>query len=738
MNNKFPYKNFPSYILRAPLLSFTEFEKLTRDFEINNDELKKLCNSSVVKEAIFLASVPLYKEMEKWLGGLDMPQKKVEKLKESLLKYISRMCSRCTPFGLFAGVAVGKFEDISEIEFNEPQFNGRTTRLDMNYLVWLSQKIAVIHDIKRELKYFPNNSIYRVGNKIRYIEYNYLNNKRLHQISEVDCTNYLDEIINRATEGVLLNDLVLILCKYGAEKNQATEFIEELIKNQLLFSELEPSISGPDMLKQILSVLEKMDKAEFTTEKLRQIRLSLNRLDRKFFNDIKSYQDLKKLIEDFIGNPIGDENLLQTDFLLKPVRNTLDTKVIKSIFKAFTILNKLTPVHENSTLSQFKHAFIRRYGDREVNLTHALDNEIGIGYVQNGFNADINPLLDNLSFFKKQNKGNVNWTNIQLYFVTLIQKVNNEQNIIKLTKNDFNDLEVDWNDFADTVSFCVEVIYEDGISKIKLGHGASLGAADMLGRFSHLGDELESYVKEVIKVESNLKKEYTIAEVVHLPESRVGNVLMRPDFREFEIPYLARSIKETEKQIKIEDLMVSVKDDSLVLRCRRTNRFIFPRLTTAHNYAANSLPIYHFLSDFKNQDTRYGVNLDLNPLHTIFDFIPRIEYEEIILHEASWLIKKEHIEETFDMENNDEAVFNYVKKLRTKFNLPKFVLLNEGNSKILVNLENINSIKILLNIVKSKESFQISEFLYKKDSIVRRNKEKFTNEIIIGLYKDQS
>jgi hypothetical protein len=51
--------------LRVPVLSFTLFQKLTKNIEISDEELKLFCSSPVIKESIFIASTSLYKELEK-------------------------------------------------------------------------------------------------------------------------------------------------------------------------------------------------------------------------------------------------------------------------------------------------------------------------------------------------------------------------------------------------------------------------------------------------------------------------------------------------------------------------------------------------------------------------------------------------------------------------------------------------------------------------------------------------
>jgi len=171
MNQKNPFNNFSGYVLRTPILPFTFYKLLTEGKEINDSTYRKVCKEKVVKEALFLASPSLYEETQKWLSNeLDDPIR-VEKLKFSLLKYLSRMSSRCTPFGLFAGCSVGQFDDNNNIELAGDQEHQRHTRPDMNYLVALSQDLVKKSEIRNSLLFFPNSSLYRVGNQFKYIEY---------------------------------------------------------------------------------------------------------------------------------------------------------------------------------------------------------------------------------------------------------------------------------------------------------------------------------------------------------------------------------------------------------------------------------------------------------------------------------------------------------------------------------------------------------------------------------------
>src|SRR5437660_5118684 len=105
-------------------------------------------------------------------------------------------------------------------------------------------------------------------------------------------------------------------------------------------------------------------------------------------------------------------------------------------------------------------------------------------------------------------------------------------------------------------------------------------------------------VQEHLRAEEQLKKDRNavFAEVAHLPEGRIGNVLFRPILRHYEIPYLGSSRLPQERQIQVSDLMVSVQGERVVLRSRRLGCEVIPRLTSAHGYAHNrNLKLYKFL-----------------------------------------------------------------------------------------------------------------------------------------------
>ena len=147
--------------------------------------------------------------------------------------------------------------------------------------------------------------------------------------------------------------------------------------------------------------------------------------------------------------------------------------------------------------------------------------------------------------------------------------------------------------------------------------------ANLLGRFCHGDPDLHANVAEHLREEEALDPDALFAEVVHLPEGRLGNVLLRPLLRRGEIPYLGRSGSPADQQIPVTDLTLRLVDDRFVLRSRRLGRRIVPRLTTAHNFRGRALNIYRLLGLLQSEGRLPGCTWDWGALAAL-PFLPRV------------------------------------------------------------------------------------------------------------------
>ena len=125
-----------------------------------------------------------------------------------------------------------------------------------------------------------------------------------------------------------------------------------------------------------------------------------------------------------------------------------------------------------------------------------------------------------------------------------------------------------------------------GDYRIYLGSFWGPSGAMMLGRFCHADPELYARVLEHLRAEEAHRPDAIFAEIVHLPEGRLGNVIFRPVLRDHEIPFLGR-VRGPARAADPGDRSPGLgarRPDRAALE-RGSDREIIPRLTTAHNFS---------------------------------------------------------------------------------------------------------------------------------------------------------
>ena len=261
------FKAFHSFFIRTPHSPFNSLKEEVFETKILNPQFR---------EAIYVASPVLYAELQKYIAGSIKDSDEKHRIESSLYRYIIRMESRCTPFGLFAGCSIGVIGEETRIVLKE---TNRCTRLDMYFLCTLSQELSKLPEIREKVRYYPNTTLYPMGKKYRYIEYQYTKSSRIHRISSVDRSVYLDTILKTARKGVRIDELLRYLVESVIEHDDAKRFLEELINSQIIVSELSPSVTGDDYFTQIIWILEELNINEALLSSLKEIQETLRQLD---------------------------------------------------------------------------------------------------------------------------------------------------------------------------------------------------------------------------------------------------------------------------------------------------------------------------------------------------------------------------------------------------------------------------------------------------------------------------
>lgn len=725
MKNYYFHSNF---VYRTPSLPVSKSK-------VTVEELFRLSKERSFKEAIYLASPVLHDEMIKWHNGELTEEKEIEKLTISLFKYFTRMQTRCTPYGLFAACSSGEWKEENKIILDEKFI--RHTRLDMNYLCALAQKLNVLPALLPVLKFYPNNSIYEFGETLRYVEYKYVNNRRIHQISSVDHSGYLKRILDKANEGALAEDLASLLIDDEITQEEAEAFIKELIQSQILVSELEPAVTGDGFISQIIDFLRSANKGnpeiDSIIKLLEDTKQKIEAIDQQKENDIDVYRTIFTQLKS-LDTPIHENQLFQTDLYKTALENTLTTSIQNDLKDAVDFFNNFSSKLDNPNLKTFKENFYNQYEDAEVPLLEVLDTETGIGFTGKD-TAGINVLLNDIYIAgNTESAPEIRWTKKQqLLQSKLFQASKTNEYIVTFTDEDIKDAGTYSAILPDSISVMFKVISDD---KIYLQSCGGSSAANLLGRFAHGNPEIHTIITDITAHEAKLNSDKILAEIVHLPESRTGNILLRPVLRNYEIPYLGKSGLPSEQQILLQDLMVSVKNDRIIIRSKKLNKEIIPKLSTAHNYANDSLPVYHFLCEMQLQYfEKPGFEFNWGKLSSDYKFLPRAEYKNIVLARAKWQLPKADYEFLI----KGKYTIPEINEWRNKFNIPASVLLVEGDNELLINFEDELSVKAFVSSIKKRNSIILEEFLFDIENLLIRDEKQngYTNEFIAILLKKE-
>ncbi|MBS7254037.1 lantibiotic dehydratase family protein [Flavobacterium branchiicola] len=731
MKPQFKILPFSQYVLRTPLFPVSVYLDLLQNY--NCEKAIATYKNPLVREALNLASPELVNELNKWENSkADSFNEKKSALELTLLKYIARIASRCTPFGLFAGCSVGNISSETDILLDLPEKHKRFTQFDMQFWIATLQNIAKRDKAIFNLKYFPNSTIYEFGDFYRYIEYKYVKIKREHSITALRKSDTLKEIILKTNSGLTVTEMISLIAADDTEKEEAEHFILHLIDFQFLVSELDTAITGNNEYDRVLSVLKKISDLKDEYLFLEKVQKQTLALDCTLTPTVSQYQTIKDEIQKK-GFEYDAKYLFQTDLDTTTYTNNLSQNILKKVAQAIQFLNGIQSKSQSGNLQEFISAFSKRYESQEIPLTIALDTEAGLGYPIHQDMGDSHEILEEFSFTsKKKEIENQIWTP---YDYILEEKLNESLSgntkKIELSENDFPDFDPDPENIPVTISAMIE-IYKD--EKVSIESTGNLSAAKLLGRFCNGNPAIHQLAATIIEKEERFYPDKILAEVVHIPQSRTGNILRRPALRNFEITYLANSGVEKENTIHLNDLFLSVRNDKIILRSKKLNKEIIPCLSNAHDYSGNSLPVYHFLCALQEQGIKPVYSFNWGVLESHYSYFPRVEYGGVILSKARWFIVKAELTSLLKSTQLMDSFSNW----RLTKNIPRYVNWVNSDNTLLLDFETETGIQLFLKSTQNRNKTILEEFLFTEEPIVKNsNGEGFSNQFILSFYKER-
>ena len=740
------------FVLRTPLLPAKGLDHLqagteaasgrpaeleaawSRDMSELRERLRRQMGRPEVREALFLASSDLYEECSQWLDDPDAECE--DRMLYSLMRYFLRMSGRCTPFGLFASTSVGNVCGETRLEFGRESSFVRRTRLDMGFILHLVEAFQRDPAIRSTAILRKNSSLQVVADRGHYIATRLEQGYRRYVLESAEMDEALAEVLVVAGPGRTRAEIAAALVGEDVEHAEALAYVDSLIDAQVLVPDLQPALTGPGSLTQLMEALRRSPESAGPLAILEKVSASISRLDAGGLGaPVTRYREIEALCRELPADPkVG--RLFQVDLGRVAPDARLDGSVVDDIGPAIEFLLRCSSDRTQAAkdiFADFRARFVERFGEREIPLLEALDEEVGIGFeaVEPSV-ADTSPLLQGLALFPADKARSVSWRAAQeVILPRLGEALASGRRMIDLTEADLTSLPpADARRLPDA---CVVALsMTDGGKGIELRGLYGPSGARMLGRFCHLDGQLLAAVRRHIAEEESLVPGAVFAEIVHLPEGRMGNVLARPLLRDYEIPFLGRSGAAKDREIPPDDLLVSVRGERILLRSKRLGREVIPRMSTAHNAAAGSLAPYRFLFRLQNQYSLEGLHWGWGPLESL-PFLPGIRIGRVILSRPQWRLDRTTIK---SLERaRGAARLAAVRALCEERRLGRFVGVVDGDNVLPVDFENVLSVEVFVDLIAGRDVAVLGELDLSPEGLIAQGDGGYAHEILLPLVR---
>lgn len=720
----------PGVVVRTPLLPFETITAWTAagdDVAAARRYLAALLDRPDVREAIFVASPSLHEALARWRR--DAESAAGQRAERALVRYVARAAGRATPFGLFSGVSAGALGGETSLVLAPRAEYRRRTRLDNDYLFALADAIGKDEAARERLRYRPNSSLYRVGGRLRYAEARLAGKDRSYHLVSIEPTPYLDATLARAAAGARLGELAAALVADDPDVTleEARGYLGELVDAQILVPRLDVAVTGPEPLDAFLAQLAEAGLDE-PRRILSEVRTMLAALDGGGLgNDPARYQAIADALAPLPAK-VELSRLFQVD-MVKPAAATLAPRVVAEAARAIEWLRQVTRAPEQTSLDELRTRFRDRYEGREVPLAEALDEETGIGFeADSGPGSEGSPLLAGLRFPGRARVERVPVGRFEAHLqARLAEALAAGAEELELGDADLAAMKVDAPPaLPDALSAMIRLAGDGDDWQLLLEHAGGPSGARVLGRFCHASPEIDAMVRAHLRAEEAQRPDAVFAEIVHLNEGRIGNILCRPVLRDHEIAFLGTSGAPPERQIALDDLMVSIRGERIVLTSRRLGREVIPRLSTAHNFRLRSLGVYRFLCALQNQGGAPGVGFSWGALARL-PYLPRVRIGRVVVERAQWRLGKAELA---------GLSAGGVAALRARRRLPRFVVIAEGDNELPVDLDNPLMVAMFADEVGGRAEAVLKELFPAPDRLPVRGPEgTFTDELVVTFIR---
>ncbi|WP_397600465.1 lantibiotic dehydratase [Silvanigrella sp.] len=666
--------------------------------------------------------------------------RKLEQLKAGLLKYFSRACTRSTPYGYFASIKMGYFSECQNLNVDSNLYY-KSVRPDMEWIHKFIKNIEENITILPNLKIKLNQTTYINGDRA-YLPYssntmtitNVENSKaQLNEDISIKCTSlvqFIFEILKNDMEVNILINKIKEKFKLN-EENKIYALLQELIQNGFIITELKPIMGKTDILSSLISKVSLFSSQKSNYEYLVNLSLKINSyLKLKIGEGIEELNDIivemQKLY--FVKNP------LQIDIFQKTKEQiTIEHENVFNLKKITNFLLKFSNYYNGFwQIREYHSEFLNKYGfAQEVGIKELLDENMGLG-------APANYKFPK-SFRKIKNKESQNDMILNYFFDKITQSNFKQSECIQISEQDLKRLDIKekkLDNIPDTIEIYANIFNDKEANRNKISLSAiqnTFTTCSTFGRFTNLFSEqnkidISNYIRELeIKYPDTL-----FCELIFSPTSiRSSNVALTESYWSYRI-YLDSFADGDKCNLNLEDIVVCANNKRLYFKSLQYQKEVVFVASHMLNFQ-NAPNIIRFMREVSYEKEIFWNHFPLSEFSN-FTYIPRIEYENIIVTPRTWKLNLLALKE-FKIDFEVQKDFTHTFLLwKEAWKVPDFVNAIHSDNKILLDLRKDFHIQELKKDFIRNEKLILQENLEIQFCNLNNEEKIYNHEAVIPFY----
>lgn len=506
-----------------------------------------------------------------------------------------------------------------------------------------------------------NSSCYTIRNNIRYV---YRGEKNF-ELSDILRHDIIQQVLDACHTPIRLLALEKKLDGLFGDTAAFDHTVESLVNIQLLFCELQPNIIGQDYFKRI-----------------------------QFFPP------------DETGYIIARRSYK---------KGSISENIFRHLPQLCELLTKIPQKNEETPLIRFIRRFQKRYDQQAISIMQVLDPEIGIGYEHMEQVSDPEGIVQD--FLHSEVQETTNPLKLFLAGALPLAGTKDDDTVIRLEN---------WkppqtlankrlpNSFSALVSIAGDLVQIESMG------GCTANA--LAGRFTIGDEQIHKYCRQVAEQEQKTNPEILFFDIGYISEAKVDNVNRRKCIYNYQLTI--GNFDTSQEPLSLSDMMLFVRNNTLMLWSKKYNKRMIPRLASAYNYTRSDLPLFRLLCDLQHQGLFSQLSVKLRNLMPSFRFYPRIQYHNLILSPAAWKVEWKSYKDL------GSTMSLYLKKM----NIAPFVRTGAGDQTLCFDIHSEQDLILMEQILEREKEVYLEETIAPQSTYAQdENGDHYAAQLLLTL-----